>query len=79
VNRTDIIKFAELAKDVKQASSYIDRSIRIQRPPPDYWDELIFVSTVGYDDDATSFARKYGIRCYHYDGQQFKEWTKRLD
>lgn len=69
IKRTDIFNFKERANDVRTTSQGIFGGKSSYKE----WDQLIFVSTSRFDQDAISFAKKNKIGCFYYDGRTFQE------
>ncbi|NQT49022.1 MAG: restriction endonuclease [Chloroflexi bacterium] len=68
IKRDDIQKFRAKAQDVKNNA--------INNPPGAEWDNLVFVSTSKFDNDAIRVAEDQGISCYWYDGRAFRLVTE---
>lgn len=70
IKRTDILKLANAAKDVKDTVGLY------WTKPLQAWDYLFFVSTAKFDADAINFAKQQDMGCYYYDGKTFQEENK---
>lgn len=73
IKRTDMINLKERANDARDTSQDALVSILGGKSSLNQWDELIFVSTSKFDQDALSYAQKNKIKCFLYDGRTFQE------